>query len=230
MAKPFWKPLRPDDPKARPRHFTVSGYIVDQWKMMAMSGVVVGLLGAGIGGYGMWWGMTKEIAPPKVLPVLLDRTGRVARATYTTDDKDAEEDLINATLAELVWHVRTLTPDRPIQKQIFQRADSVFRGVASMKIRKFMEYRKWYKEEIARGYHRVVEMPINARRVPGTPDIYRVDWVEQLFQGNGQPVPGGRKEQYLEGRIVKVPDLDPELRTNNPAGIFLEDFSWSVTD
>ena len=135
MPGPFWRVLRPDDPRGRPKPFTVSGYILQSWQRLAAGGILVGVLGAGFGGWGLYWGMQKEKAPPEVLVSLIDRTGQLVNTYFISDDVEVDEALVNAELASLIWHLRTLTPDQPVMADMLDQTKLFFRGTAAAKMR-----------------------------------------------------------------------------------------------
>jgi type IV secretory pathway TrbF-like protein len=230
MPGPFWRVLRPDDPRGRPKPFTVSGYILHSWQRLAAGGILIGVLGAGFGGWGLYWGMQKEKAPPEVLVSLIDRTGQLVNSYFISDDAEVDEALVNAELASLIWHLRTLTPDQPVMADMLDQTKLFFRGTAAAKMRKFLKDADWFKPLIGQRLHRIVEQPINARKVAGSIDHFRVDWTEYVARDNGTVIDGSHKQQFMELVIAREKQVPPEIRRFNPAGVFITDYQWTVTN
>src|SRR4051812_39175432 len=230
MPGNFWKYLRPRT-KNRPRGpFTVAGYVVDQWRRLAYGGVAVGLAGAAFGGVAVWWGLHVQRMPPTVSASFIDHNGMMVQ-TYFSDGGDAlDERIVGGVLKNLIWHQRTLTPDEPLMYDMLQQTTMYFKGAGAQTMRDFLRAQDFFKPLIEKQrMHRVVEPPIEARRIAGTQNSYRVTWTEHLERDNGGVVDGSRQQKWMEAQIQIVPRVSSDIAKNNPFGIFITDYSWNVT-
>ena len=229
LAGPFGRTLRPDEPKKRHKPFTLPGTIVHE-RMRTASLLLGGaLVFAAAGGGLAYWGMQQRAAPPPVLVATLDRTGQLVNMAYTAESKEAEEALINATLAEVVWRLRRLTPDEPMMFELWEeKTKPFFANAAEARMAAFWQSVGFYKKEIEAGLKRRVEGDISARKRVGTENEYRVSWAEQMYRANGAPIPESRREHWMEATVVKDTNIKPGKRKDNPAAIYITDMQWSV--
>jgi type IV secretory pathway TrbF-like protein len=229
MPGPFWKILRPDAPKPRPHPFTVSGYVVDQWRRAAYGGYVIGALGLALGGAGLWWGMAKEKAPPYAVMNTIDRTGQLVASYAVPDTGDIPEEIVKAKLCDIVWHMRTLTPDEPVQAGLLDRVNVYFGGQAAIMMRAFLKDRDFFKPMIQQGMHRLILGEPGCYRREGEANRYRAEWKEITVRGTGQVV-AGPTQQFMNVTIGRPDKVSAEIKAKNPERMMITDYSTSVAD
>src|SRR5687768_1025147 len=219
----FFSWLREDRNRGRPKvGLTVSGFIVDKFQRQARNGMMMGFAGLMSGGLGMYSGYHKEMAPPRLLPPVMDRSGQPVKSTYTSDGEEADDTMTNAILSNVVWHLRTLTPDAPIMDQMIENQGYYFQADAAGQLRNFLGKLDAYEDMIKAGRHRlIVPGSLYARRTPTQdPSIrfHKITWAERVYARNGRME--SETPQTMEVEIVKRSTINEELFAFNPQGIF----------
>lgn len=229
MPGPFWKLLRPDEPRGRPKPFTPEGRFIARCERLNRLCVATAIAGLGLGAWGMYLGMAKEAMPPRVLATVLDRTGQLVATRYLDERQPLDEVTTRAMLSDLVWHMRRLTPDEPFMAEMFDRTGPYFRGDAAVIMRGYLTKRKWFREMILRKERRVVELPINVQRMPGGEDVFRADWIEYDLNANNTPK-GEPRTLNMVAKVEKEGNVPVDILLLNPQGAFITDVSGSFLD
>jgi type IV secretory pathway TrbF-like protein len=230
LSKPFDTPLRPDKPPKRHRPFTAPGNVVDAKLKVLTLFLAVNVVWSGFNVPITWYGMSREAAPPAVVAPVFDPAGNLVNAAWTDTDADAKDAVVTATLRELIWRERRILSDMPEMSRMRALNDQFYRGNAEARRNAHFSAVGDYKEAITNGFKRMVVGRVRAWRRLETTNIHRMEWVEESYHGNGAPIPGSRREQWMEAIVATDKTVPADKRQGNPHAIYLEDFSWSVSD
>ncbi|HAL5940966.1 TPA: conjugal transfer protein TrbF [Escherichia coli] len=159
----------------------------------------------------------------------VDKLGQTAAVGPMTRASKADPRVIHASVAEFVGDARLVTPDVALQRKAVYRLYAKL-GPNDPATAKMNEWLNGTADAspFARAAVETVSTEITSV-IPQTPDTWQVDWVETTRdrQGvvKGQPV---RMRALVTVYVVEpTADTKEEQLRNNPAGIYVRDFSWS---
>jgi type IV secretory pathway TrbF-like protein len=192
---------------------------------------VVGILSllialAGVGGVIHIGSQSKFI--PYVIEV--DKHGQTVAVGPVTAGSKADPRVIHASVADYITNARMVTPDVALQRKAVFRVYSMLspNDAATQKMNEWLNGTP-DSSPFKRAVKEMVSVEIKSV-LPQSPDTWQVEWVETTRDRQGV-----LKDNPVNMRaLVNVYTIEPTSQTtdeqlrNNPLGIFVRDFSWSI--
>ncbi|QCE35337.1 conjugal transfer protein TrbF [Acetobacteraceae bacterium] len=208
----------------RPQNYRdILGSLVSQklnWQLFAMGSWLVSFIAVG--------GMVYVATQVKIVPYLVEvPTNHIPVALGTISTPSPVNDaIIEATLAQWIEDIRTVSPDKTLERSITKRLYShLLTGTpAHTKIQEI--FASDLRPEI-RGLNTIVDINITSV-LKESPSTWQIDWTEIVRARNGQI-----KQQFKMKALITVEIIPPVSSGNeenlllNPLGIFIPSFSWS---
>lgn len=161
--------------------------------------------------------------------VRVDKLGEALAVSRADQAQVLDERIVHAALASFIQDLRVVTPDVALQrKAIFRTYALLSSGDPAIH-----KANQWYNAVAENNpFKRAETSTVNAEIVsvlPQSSETWQVDWLEKVYDRQGQPVEVPYQMRALI-RIYQKPatqtTTEEEIR-NNPLGIYVQDFSWS---
>lgn len=160
----------------------------------------------------------------RIVPYVVELDGYGNAVAFGPADQMADPDrgLLVHEIARWVWHVRTVTLDREVQRQLVLDAYAYTgdRGVGLLN--------RWYREHPPFDRARQGTVSVQVTSVLALSErerTWQVQWAETERDLHGEAV-GESRWQALVTLDVDPPDLVTEVVTN-PLGVRVVDFDWT---
>ena len=203
-----------------------TGSVVSQkqtWQVVGILSLMIVL--AAVGGIIHIGSQSKFV--PYVYEV--DKLGQTNAVGPMSRASKADPRVIHASVAEFIGDARLVTPDVALQRKAVYRVYAKLgpNDAGTAKMNEWLNG-KADSSPFARAAVETVSVEITSV-IPQTPDTWQVDWLETTRdrQGvaKGEPV---RMRALVTVYVVEpTADTKEEQLRNNPAGIYVRDFSWS---
>lgn len=161
--------------------------------------------------------------------VQVDKLGETLAVSRADQAQALDERIVHAALASFIQDLRVVTPDVALQRK------AIFRTYALLSSGDPATHKanQWYNAVAENNpFKRAETSTVNAEIVsvlPQSSETWQVDWLEKVYDRQGQPVEAPYQMRALI-RIYQKPatqtTTEEEIR-NNPLGIYVQDFSWS---
>lgn len=161
--------------------------------------------------------------------VRVDKLGEALAVSRADQAQVLDERIVHAALASFIQDLRVVTPDVALQrKAIFRTYALLSSGDPAIH-----KANQWYNAVAENNpFKRAETSTVNAEIVsvlPQSSETWQVDWLEKVYDRQGQPVEVPYQMRALI-RIYQKPatqtTTEEEIR-NNSLGIYVQDFSWS---
>lgn len=192
------------------------------WQTMTCLSLLIALVAV----FGCVYNCTKSKYIPYVIEV--DKLGHVAPTSGPLEISTFDNQrVIQATLADFIEQARTVTPDVSIQiKLIFKLYDKMNPSdPATMKMNDFLNGDP-DKNPYKRAETEMVNVEITSV-LAQSEHTYQVEWDESTRSRNGALKSKAHWKALITVYIVDSRDFTEEMIRKNPAGIFIENFSWT---
>jgi type IV secretory pathway TrbF-like protein len=230
-SQSFMKPMKGDDNNpylaARRTWNEHVGSVVSSrqtWQVVGILSLLIAL--AGVGGVIHVGSQSKFI--PYVIEV--DKHGQTVAVGPVTAGSKADPRVIHASVADYITNARMVTPDVALQRKAVFRVYSMLspNDAATQKMNEWLNGTP-DSSPFKRAVKEMVSVEIKSV-LPQSPDTWQVEWVETTRDRQGV-----LKDNPVNMRaLVNVYTIEPTSQTtdeqlrNNPLGIFVRDFSWSI--
>lgn len=193
------------------------------WQLLAILCLMITL--ASIAGV-IYMGSQSKFIP---YIVRVDKLGEALAVSRADQVQVLDERIVHAALASFIQDLRVVTPDVALQrKAIFRTYALLSSGDPAIH-----KANQWYNAVAENNpFKRAETSTVNAEIVsvlPQSSETWQVDWLEKVYDRQGQPVEVPYQMRALI-RIYQKPatqtTTEEEIR-NNPLGIYVQDFSWS---
>ncbi|CAD7741911.1 MULTISPECIES: conjugal transfer protein TrbF [Xanthomonas] len=203
-----------------------TGSVVSQkqtWQMVGILSLMIVLAAVG--------GVIHIGSQSKFVPFIyeVDKLGQTRAIGPMTQASKVSANIVQAAVTDFVNDARLVTPDVALQRKAVYRIYSKLgpNDPATAKMNEWLNG-KAEASPFARAAVETVSTEI-VSAIPQTPDTWQVDWIETTRdrQGviKGQPV---RMRVLATVYIVEPNENTDEAQVrNNPAGVYIRDFSWS---
>jgi type IV secretory pathway TrbF-like protein len=194
------------------------------WQVVGILSLLIAL--AGVGGVIHVGSQSKFI--PYVIEV--DKHGQTVAVGPVTAGSKADPRVIHASVADYITNARMVTPDVALQRKAVFRVYSMLspNDAATQKMNEWLNGTP-DSSPFKRAVKEMVSVEIKSV-LPQSPDTWQVEWVETTRDRQGV-----LKDNPVNMRaLVNVYTIEPTSQTtdeqlrNNPLGIFVRDFSWSI--
>lgn len=192
------------------------------WQTMTCLSLLIALVAV----FGCVYNCTKSKYIPYVIEV--DKLGHVAPTSGPLEISTFDNQrVIQATLADFIEQARTVTPDVSIQRKlIFKLYDKMNPSdPATMKMNDFLNGDP-DKNPYKRAETEMVNVEITSV-LAQSEHTYQVEWDESTRSRNGALKSKAHWKALITVYIVDSRDFTEEMIRKNPAGIFIENFSWT---
>ena len=192
------------------------------WQTMTCLSLLIALVAV----FGCVYNCTKSKYIPYVIEV--DKLGHVAPTSGPLEISTFDNQrVIQATLADFIEQARTVTPDVSIQRKlIFKLYDKMNPSdPATMKMNDFLNGDP-DKNPYKRAATEMVNVEITSV-LAQSEHTYQVEWDESTRSRNGALKNKAHWKALITVYIVDSRDFTEEMIRKNPAGIFIENFSWT---
>ena len=192
------------------------------WQTMTCLSLLIALVAV----FGCVYTCTKSKYIPYVIEV--DKLGHVAPTSGPLEISTFDNQrVIQATLADFIEQARTVTPDVSIQRKlIFKLYDKMNPSdPATMKMNDFLNGDP-DKNPYKRAETEMVNVEITSV-LAQSEHTYQVEWDESTRSRNGALKSKAHWKALITVYIVDSRDFTEEMIRKNPAGIFIENFSWT---
>lgn len=192
------------------------------WQTMTCLSLLIALVAV----FGCVYNCTKSKYIPYVIEV--DKLGHVAPTSGPLEISTFDNQrVIQATLADFIEQARTVTPDVSIQRKlIFKLYDKMNPSdPATMKMNDFLNGDP-DKNPYKRAEIEMVNVEITSV-LAQSEHTYQVEWDESTRSRNGALKSKAHWKALITVYIVDSRDFTEEMIRKNPAGIFIENFSWT---
>lgn len=192
------------------------------WQTMTCLSLLIALVAV----FGCVYNCTKSKYIPYVIEV--DKLGHVAPTSGPLEISTFDNQrVIQATLADFIEQARTVTPDVSIQRKlIFKLYDKMNPSdPATMKMNDFLNGDP-DKNPYKRAETEMVNVEITSV-LAQSEHTYQVEWDESTRSRNGALKNKAHWKALITVYIVDSRDFTEEMIRKNPAGIFIENFSWT---
>lgn len=193
-----------------------------QWQTMTCLSLLIALVAV----FGCVYNCTKSKYIPYVIEV--DKLGHVAPTSGPLEISTfSNQRVIQATLADFIEQARTVTPDVSIQRKlIFKLYDKMNPSdPATMKMNDFLNGDP-DKNPYKRAETEMVNVEITSV-LAQSEHTFQIEWDESTRSRNGALKSKAHWKALITVYIVDSRDFTEEMIRKNPAGIFIENFSWT---
>lgn len=190
------------------------------WQTMTCLSLLIALIAV----FGCVYNCTKSKYIPYVIEV--DKLGHVAPTSGPLEISTFDNQrVIQATLADFIEQARTVTPDVTIQRKlIFKLYDKMNQSdPATLKMNDFFNGEK---NPYKRAETEMVSVEITSV-LAQSEHTYQVEWDESTRSRNGALKTKAHWKALITVYIVDSRDFTEEMIRKNPAGIYIENFSWT---
>ncbi|MCO6559769.1 MAG: conjugal transfer protein TrbF [Gilliamella sp.] len=165
----------------------------------------------------------------KYIPYIVEQqNGRVTGSGLAYPAHEPSKIMYQAAVSDYIFYSRMITPDVSMQrKAIFKVYSMLSDGdPAFIKMNEWMQ--KDGKSPFDRASKEVVNIEIKSV-LPQTQNTWQVEWIESIRDRQGTLI----KEPFSMRALVTAYQAEPsssktlEEMNNNPANIYIRDFSWS---
>ena len=193
------------------------------WQLVGLGSLLIALAAVG--------GLIAIGSQSKFIPyiVQVDKLGETLAVSRADQAQVLDERIVHAALASFIQDLRVVTPDVALQRK------AIFRTYALLSSGDPATHKanQWYNAVAENNpFKRAETSTVNAEIVsvlPQSSETWQVDWLEKVYDRQGQPVEAPYQMRALI-RIYQKPatqtTTEEEIR-NNPLGIYVQDFSWS---
>lgn len=194
------------------------------WQVVGILSLLIAL--AGVGGVIHVGSQSKFI--PYVIEV--DKHGQTVAVGPVAAGSKSDPRVIHASVADYITNARMVTPDVALQRKAVFRVYSMLspNDAATQKMNEWLNGTP-DSSPFKRAVKEMVSVEIKSV-LPQSPDTWQVEWVETTRDRQGV-----LKDNPVNMRaLVNVYTIEPTSQTtdeqlrNNPLGIFVRDFSWSI--
>jgi type IV secretion system protein TrbF len=193
------------------------------WQLLALLCLMIAL--AGVGGM-IYIGSQSKFIPYVVQVNNLGEAVAVSRADVAAI---ADQRVIHASVASFINDLRMVTPDVALQRRAIFRSYAMLAGKDAA-IAKANEWLNGSEESspFKRAETQTVSVEIISV-IPQSPETWQVDWLEKVYDRQGQLF----EPPFKMRGLLRVYTQAPTTRTteaqirNNPLGVYIQDFSWS---
>lgn len=192
------------------------------WQTMTCLSLLIALVAV----FGCVYNCTKSKYIPYVIEV--DKLGHVAPTSGPLEISTFDNQrVIQATLADFIEQARTVTPDVSIQRKlIFKLYDKMNPSdPATMKMNDFLNGDP-DKNPYKRAETEMVNVEITSV-LAQSEHTFQIEWDESTRSRNGALKSKAHWKALITVYIVDSRDFTEEMIRKNPAGIFIENFSWT---
>lgn len=203
-----------------------TGSVISQkqtWQVIGILSLMIALAAVG--------GMIYIGNQSKFVPYIyeVDKLGQTRAVGPMTKAAKTSPLIIYASVAEFVGDARLVTPDVALQRKAIYRLYAKL-GPNKPATAKMNEWLNGNADAspFARAAIETVNTEITSI-IPQTPDTWQVDWLETTYDRQGIAKRKNVRMRALVTVYVADPTagMDEEQLRNNPAGIYIRDFSWS---
>jgi len=194
------------------------------WQVVGILSLLIAL--AGVGGIIHIGSQSKFI--PYIIEV--DKHGQTVAIGPVAAGSKADPRVIHASVADYITNARMVTPDVALQRKAVFRVYSMLspNDAATQKMNEWLNGTP-DSSPFERAVKEMVSVEIKSV-LPQSPDTWQVEWTETTRDRQGV-----LKDNPVNMRaLVNVYTIEPTSQTsdeqlrNNPLGIFVRDFSWSI--
>lgn len=192
------------------------------WQVMTSLSLLIALVAV----FGCVYNSTKSKYIPYVIEV--DKLGHVAAASGPLEISTfSNQRVIQATLADFIEQARTVTPDVSIQRKlIFKLYDKMNQSdPATLKMNEFLNGDP-EKNPYKRAEKEMVNVEITSI-LAQSDTTYQIEWDESTRTRTGSLKSKSHWKALITIYIVDSRDFTEEMIRSNPAGIYIENFSWT---
>lgn len=192
------------------------------WQTMTCLSLLIALVAV----FGCVYNCTKSKYIPYVIEV--DKLGHVAPTSGPLEISTFDNQrVIQATLADFIEQARTVTPDVSIQRKLIYKLYDKMNpsDPATMKMNDFLNGDP-DKNPYKRAETEMVNVEITSV-LAQSEHTYQVEWDESTRSRNGALKSKAHWKALITVYIVDSRDFTEEMIRKNPAGIFIENFSWT---
>lgn len=194
------------------------------WQVVGILSLLIAL--AGVGGVIHVGSQSKFI--PYVIEV--DKHGQTVAVGPVAAGSKADPRVIHASVADFITYARMVTPDVALQRKAVFRVYSML-SPNDAAIQKMNEWLNGTPDSspFKRAVKEMVSVEIKSV-LPQSPDTWQVEWVETTRDRQGvlKDNPVNMRALVNVYTIEPTPQTTDEQLRNNPLGIFVRDFSWSI--
>jgi type IV secretion system protein TrbF len=191
------------------------------WQVTALISLLIALCAIG--------GVIYIGAQSKYIPYIVEQqNGRVTGSGVAYPAPEPSKIMYQAAVSDYIFYSRMITPDVSLQRKAIFKVYSMLNDAdpAFIKMNEWMQ--KDGKSPFDRASKEVVNVEIKSV-LPQTQNTWQVEWIESIRDRQGTLV----KEPFSMRALVTVYQAEPnssktlDEMNNNPASIYIRDFSWS---
>jgi type IV secretory pathway TrbF-like protein len=225
MTKRIIPWLKPDNkPKQVKPTISVASYVVDQWRWMAVGGVVIGVIGTGFGLAAGAYAFAKERMPSYTITPIIQPNGWMVETYVDGGNEPLNERIVCSVIKSTFYMLRTVAGSKAGVKSNLDIATANFADAAAIRARRELEAQDWYAPLLQHRISREVSPEMNCHREVHASNSYVLEWTERLHSQTG-PVANGEFHRTISIKAEKM-DKTPDSRVNwNPWGVFITDYS-----
>lgn len=190
------------------------------WKAMTAVSMLLALVCA----FGMVWNSVQSKYIPYVIEV--DKLGHVASGGPVQVSTYKNERVIKATLADFIEEARSVTPDSAVQANMINRLYTKMTNTDPA-IKSMNEYLNGTPEQNPFNRAKSVMVSVEITSILAQSEYtYYVEWDEHVKDRNGNEKQVLHMKALITIYIVDPVNFSEEMLRINPAGIFIQNFSW----
>lgn len=192
------------------------------WQVMTCFSLLIALIAV----FGCVYNSTKSKFIPYVIEV--DKLGHVAAASGPLEISTFKNPrVIRATLADFIEEARTVTPDVSIQKKNILRLYNKINNSdpATVKMNDWLNGDP-EKNPFKRAETEMVNVEITSI-LAQSDTTYQIEWDESIRTRTGTLKSKAHWKALITIYIVDSREFTEEMIRSNPAGIYVENFSWT---
>lgn len=165
-------------------------------------------------------GITIIGSQSKIKPfvVTIDKLGDPIAMAQPVTGSAIDQRIIEAQLANWIWNARTVIPDPVAQKNLVDRVYAMTSSAAATYLNQY------YTQHPPFG-----DFTVNAQVnsiLPISKDTWQISWEESRYQ-NGQPQPVQHWKANITTGVDPRLGETPQVKINNPLGLFIRSVSWT---
>jgi type IV secretory pathway TrbF-like protein len=212
---------------------SVPADLAKQYRFMARSFFVLGLVGLAYGLYERSNHVAAMARPPQTVVAVLSPQGAIVQ-TFAAGDMTEDEfvTVAKATAAQFIVRMRSISNPIDFTLAAVDEGRFFLKDVAAVKVREWLGDRP-FDEVAKRRQKRVVlleQVIVNAkpgRGKGGDQILVTVQWPETI-EANGSVVSSAMRGGEI--MVERVRNVSPDIAKHNPIGMFVADYALDVTD
>ena len=191
------------------------------WQVTALISLLIALCSIG--------GVIYIGSQSKYIPYIVEqKNGRITGSGLAYPAPEPTKIMYQATVSDYIFYSRMITPDVSLQRKAIFKVYSMLNDTDPA----FIKMNEWMQKDGQSPFERASKEVVNVEIksvLQQTKDTWQIEWLESIRDRQGSLV----TEPFSMRALVTVYQAEPsssktlDEMNNNPASIYIRDFSWS---